>query len=103
RRIERMTPDQIGNSLGNLRGQIGGLVSVGSNTSVNLSAQQRNDLPGQVSSFLLGLTAGGYEPVSMRFFTLDDNGDVKYVEQADIDAADKDTKHKNKSLKSDWS
>src|SRR5438876_940750 len=30
RRIEKMSPDQIDNSLGSLRGQIGGLVSVGS-------------------------------------------------------------------------
>ena len=62
-------------------------MSVGSNTSTNLSAGQRNELPGQVSSFLLGLVAGGYEPVSMRYFTLDDSGEIHYVEQADIDAA----------------
>nr|HEX4314058.1 hypothetical protein [Kofleriaceae bacterium] len=103
RRIEKLTPDQIDNSLGALRSEIGGLVSVGSNTSTNLSASQRNELPGQVSSFLLGLVAGGYEPVSMRYFTIDSSGDIKYVEQADIDAADADIKHHDKSLKSDWS
>jgi hypothetical protein len=103
RRIEKLTPDQISASLGALRSEIGGLVSVGSNTSTNLSASQKNELPGQVSSFLLGLVAGGYEPVSMRYFTLDDSGEIHYVEQADIDAADADTKAKHKSLKSDWS
>ena len=75
-------------SLGALRAEIGGLISVGSNTSENLSTQQRNDLPGQVSSFLLGLVAGGYEPVAMRYFTLDDAGAIHYLEQAEIDALD---------------
>src|SRR2546429_226603 len=69
RRIETLPPARLDASLGALRMEIGGLISVGSNTSENLSAQQRNDLPGQVSSFLLGLVAGGYEPVAMRYFT----------------------------------
>ena len=99
RRISKLTVNQIDNSLGVLRRDIGGLISVGSNTSENLSAGQRNDLPGQVSSFLLGLVAGGYEPVSMKFFKLDDTGAIKYLEQADIDASDKE---KGKSLKGDW-
>jgi hypothetical protein len=103
RRIGKLTPNQLENSLGALRAEIGGLISVGSNTSENLSAQQRNDLPGQISSFLIGLVAGGYEPVSMRFFTLDDTGAIHYLEQADIDAADAEAaKHKTKALKGDW-
>lgn len=99
RRIGKLTPNQLDSSLGVLRKDIGGLISVGSNTSENLSAGQRNDLPGQVSSFLMGLVAGGYEPVSMRYFTLDETGAIHYLEQAEIDAAD--TK-KGASLKGDW-
>lgn len=99
RRISTLTPAQLSSSLGVLRRDIGGLISVGSNTSENLSAGQRNDLPGQVASFLMGLVAGGYEPVGMRYFTLDDAGAIEYLEQADIDALDKE---KGKSLKGDW-
>ena len=103
RRIEHLTPAQLEQSLGALRAEIGGLISVGSNTSENLSHQQRNDLPGQVSSFLLGLVAGGYEPVAMRYFSLDDAGDIHYLSQDEIDAADRDAAaHKPKSLKHDW-
>jgi hypothetical protein len=97
RRLRTLKPSQIEASLGSLRVEIGGLVSVGSNTSENLSNGQKNDLPAQVSSFLLGLVAGGYEPVAMKFFTLDDNGDIHYLEQAEIDAA-----QGKKSLKKDW-
>lgn len=101
RRLRDLTPAEVERSLGALRLEIGGLLSVGSNTSENLSAQQQNDLPGQVSSFLLGLVTAGYEPVSMRYFTLDDDGEIHYLEQADIDALDKDAP-KTKSLKHDW-
>ncbi|MBA3538089.1 MAG: hypothetical protein H0T79_00530, partial [Deltaproteobacteria bacterium] len=103
RRLRTLKLDQIERSLGSLRAEIGGLVSVGSNTSENLSAGQRNDLPGQVSSFLLGLVAGGYEPVAMRYFTLDDVGAIHYLDQAEIDELDKQAAAKRpKSLKGDW-
>ena len=101
RRLRDLTPAQVERSLGALRLEIGGLLSVGSNTSENLSAQQENDLPGQVSSFLLGLVTAGYEPVSMRYFTLDDAGVIQYLDEAAIDALDKDAP-KTKSLKHDW-
>lgn len=99
RRIGKLTPNQLDSSLGVLRRDIGGLISVGSNTSENLSAGQRNDLPGQVSSFLMGLVAGGFEPVSMRYFTLDDAGAIHYLEQAEIDGLEA---KKGRSLKGDW-
>jgi hypothetical protein len=103
RRLRTLTPAQVDQSLGALRLEIGGLISVGSNTSENLSNQQKNDLPGQVSSFLLGLTAGGYEPISMRYFTIEDTGELHYLEQAEIDAMDADAKaHQAKRLKHDW-
>jgi len=99
RRLRKLTPAQIDTSLGALRVEIGGLISVGSNTSVNLSAQQRNDLPGQVSSFLLGLVAGGFEPVSMHYFRFDDGGAIDYLDQVEIDALES---AKKTSLKHDW-
>ncbi|HEY0251705.1 MAG TPA: hypothetical protein VGC41_09270 [Kofleriaceae bacterium] len=103
RRISKLKPAELEGSLGALRAEIGGLISVGSNTSENLSNQQQNDLPGQVSSFLLGLVAGGFEPVSMRYFTLDDAGEVHYLEAAEIEQMDKDAlAHAPKSLKHDW-
>jgi hypothetical protein len=102
RRLRTLKPNVVSTSLGALRGEIGGLISVGSNTSENLSKGQKNELPGQVSSFLLGLVAGNFEVVSMRYFTLDDNGAIKYLEKADIDALDAKATKGGKSLKHDW-
>ncbi|MBX3160917.1 MAG: hypothetical protein KF773_33460 [Deltaproteobacteria bacterium] len=103
RRIRTLRPDVLENSLGALRVEIGGLIMVGSNTSVNLSAGQRNELPGQVSSFMMGLVAGGYEPIAMRYFRINDDGTLHYHEQADLDAIQAEEKKKGaKSRQSNW-
>jgi hypothetical protein len=98
RALPTLAPAEVGRELTELRREIGLLISNGSNTSVLLQAQQQNRLPGQIASFLLGLAAGGFEPVSMRFFTLDDTGAIHYLEEAEIAAA----RHATKSLRSDW-
>jgi hypothetical protein len=106
RRIDQLNQVRLRDSLKALRAEIGGLLSVGSNTSANLSSSQRNDLPAQVSSFLLGLAAGGYEPVSMKYFTLTDEGNVRYMSIADLVAAEQEQRtrrtKKTRSLKYDW-
>lgn len=102
RRLKTLKPRVLEASLGALRGEIGGLISVGSNTSENLSKGQKNELPGQVSSFLLGLVAGGYEVVAMRYFKLTDTGAIHYLEQAEIDALDAQKGKTGKTLKHDW-
>ncbi len=99
RRLRSLPPRRLGNSLAALRVEIGGLLSVGSNTSVNLSAQQRSDIPGQVASFMMGLVAGGYEPVDMRYFRLEPDGRIHYLDKAEIDDADAKNTH---ALKGDW-
>jgi len=99
RRLRTLDPGQLGSSLAALRVEIGGLLSVGSNTSLNLSAQQRNDIPGQVASFLMALVAGGYEPVDMRYFRLEPDGAIHYLTQAEIDEMDP---QRNRALKGDW-
>lgn len=91
RRSGTLTARELDASLSRLRGELGGTLSVGSNTSVNLSSSQRNDLPAQVSSFLLGLAAAGFEPIGMRYVRLSDDGSIHYVTDADIAAADGST------------
>src|SRR5262249_12928844 len=80
------------------RRDIGPMIAGDLNSSVNLSDQQRNALAAQLSSHLLGLVTGGYEFVGARYFRLNDDGTIHYIEHADIDA---DTK-KAKSLRGNW-
>jgi len=84
RTLAQLAPADLERELATFRRESGVLIVVGSNTSKNLSAQQTNALPGEVCSFLLALVAGGYEPVAMRYFTLDERGQLHYLEAAEI-------------------
>ncbi len=88
RRIGGLRPAALGTNLGQLRTALGGTLTVGSNTSVNLSSSQRIDLPAQVSSFLLGLAFNGFEPVGMKFFRLEADGAIHYYTHDEIAAMD---------------
>ena len=98
RKVDQLSPDQLANELAEFRREIGGLIWVGSNLSTNLSGQQGLHIAAQLSSHLLGMATGGYEPVSARFFALDDDGAIHYFEQDEVDA-DKKSGH---SLSSQW-
>lgn len=99
RRITNLSGKALEDSLAGLRVEIGGLLTVGSNTSKNLAAGQQNDLPGQVSSFLMGLAVNGFEPVSMRYFRIEADGSLHYLSAAEIEALDEESAAK---LKHDW-
>ena len=84
RRINSITHEDLRRSLCHMKVQIGGTLSVGSNTSKNLSISQRNYLPIQVISFLAGLAVHHYEPVAMYYFSLNDDGSIHYLSDAQI-------------------
>jgi hypothetical protein len=86
RRLGELTPEQLDAALTGFRKDIGLLIDVGSNLSTSLSDQQRSAIAAQLSSHLLGMSTGGYEPVSARYFTLDDSGGVHYVTKEEIEA-----------------
>jgi hypothetical protein len=67
--------------------------------SVNLSKIQRGEVPGQLSMHLMGLALHDLEPVSVRFFRVEPDGQLHYFTQKEIDAleATKATK-----LKESW-
>jgi len=86
RKIEALTPEQLEAALDGFRKDIGLLIDVGSNLSTSLSDQQRSAIAAQLSSHLLGMATGGYEPVAARYFALDDAGAIHYFTKEEIDA-----------------
>jgi hypothetical protein len=86
RKLGALTPEQLDAALAGFRKDIGLLIDVGSNLSTSLSDQQRSAIAAQLSSHLLGMATGGYEPVSARYFSLDDSGAVHYFTKEEIDA-----------------
>lgn len=67
--------------------------------SVNLSKAQRGELPGQLSMHLMGLHLHGYEPISVRYFKIADDGALHYYTEEEIQALE--GQHASK-LKGSW-
>ena len=76
-----------------------GLLTLHDSTSENMRKLERGGIPGQLSFHLTGMAATGYEPVSLKFFKLEDDGKVHYYTQAEIDAL---AATKAKKVKGSW-
>ncbi|GAB4509952.1 MAG: hypothetical protein Tsb0020_26790 [Haliangiales bacterium] len=99
RRIRDIGATELAESLEAFRREIGGMLSVSNNTSVNLSSAHTNLLPAQLSSFLVGLAVHDLEPVSVRYFRLEDDGTIHYYDDADIKTSEDENA---RQLKHDW-
>jgi hypothetical protein len=73
-------------SLADFRAAVEGLMALHDSTSENMRKLEIGGIPGQLSFHIVGMTANGFEPVSLKYFTLNDDGTVHYLSQADIDA-----------------
>jgi hypothetical protein len=86
RRIAELDKDRLARSLDQLRRRIRGLFAYAESTSENLMQMQRGDLPGQLSFFLVGLSAHGYEPVGLRYFRVQGDGTLHYITREEVAA-----------------
>ena len=98
-RLAKLTKkNQLKNSLLTFRAAVSGLMSLHDSTSENMRKLEQGGIPGQLSFHMVGMTANGFEPVSLKYFTLNDDGTIKYLTQTDIDAlAQKKAKKKRPS------
>lgn len=85
-------------ALANYRAAIFGLLTLNDSTSENMRKLEKGGIPGQLSFHLTGMAALGYEPVSLKFFRLNDDGTLHYLTQPEVDAVEKKiAKKKNHS------
>ena len=85
RRIRGMSSGDLDQSLSRLRRQISELFFIDDfSRSETLKRTQRGDIPGELCFFLVGLSIHGYEPVSLRYFTLGPEGAVHYLSEREI-------------------
>ncbi|MEM7426148.1 MAG: hypothetical protein AAF441_08630 [Pseudomonadota bacterium] len=85
--------------LKDLHEQIGGTLSVGSNTSRNLSEAQANPFPVQLTLWLAALRLHGQVPTQVRYFHLRNDGTLKYLSSEAIESA---SSIKAKPLADSW-
>jgi hypothetical protein len=99
RRLAGLGSADLKQSLELIRQTVGPLLSQNDSTSENLQKGQRGNIPGQVAFFMIGLAVHGYEPVGLRYFRLEDDGRVHYLDLPEIAALDSKAAAK---LKHDW-
>jgi hypothetical protein len=99
-RLAGMTDKKkLGAALQAYRDAIHGLLTLNDSTSENMRKLEKGGIPGQLSFHLTGMAVMGYEPVSLRFFQLKDDGSIAYLSQADVDAL---APTKAKKVKHGW-
>jgi hypothetical protein len=83
----------LGKKLGDVRGVLVAQLKMAWNTTIQLSSDSGKSgtgaLPGVLAMTLVALEAHGYEPLSAKFFTIEADGNLHYLTQADVDASDK--------------
>lgn len=93
RRIKSLSKQELVKNLAVIKRTITGLIQYDDSRTDNMMEGQRLDIPGQLAFFLVALTVHGYEPTSLRYFRLNADGSMNYLDQAEIAAsADKEAK-----------
>jgi hypothetical protein len=98
-RLAKLDKKQLRSALAEFRNASEGLLALYDSTSENMRKLERGGIPGQLSFHITGMTALGFEPVALKFFTLGPDGAVHYLTAAEIDAL---APRKAKKVKGGW-
>lgn len=85
-RLAGLSKGQLRTALAAYRDAVNGLMTLNDSTSENMRKLERGGIPGQLSFHLMGMTANGFEPVSLRYFAFNDDGGIRYLSPADVAA-----------------
>jgi len=98
-RLAKLDKKQLRAALAAFRDASEGLLALYDSTSENMRKLERGGIPGQLSFHITGMTALGFEPVALKFITLNPDGTIHYLTTGEIDAV----AHKTaKKVKGGW-
>jgi len=98
-RLAKLDKKQLRSALAEFRAASEGLLALYDSTSENMRKLERGGIPGQLSFHITGMTALGFEPVALKFVTLNADGTVHYLTPVEIDAL---APKKAKKVKGGW-
>jgi hypothetical protein len=98
-RVATLDKSHLTSALSAYRDAVAGLLSLNDSTSENMRKLERGGIPGQLSFHITGMTALGFEPVALKFFTINPDGTLHYLTQPEIDAL---APKKAKRVKGGW-
>jgi hypothetical protein len=88
RKIDTAPKTRLAPELSRLRMVLGKLFEKAHSRTINLDIGSKSVLPGELVFDLVAMVVHGYEPTSLRYFKIKDDGSVHYFDQAEIDAGD---------------
>ena len=98
-RLAKLDKKQLRSALAEFRAASEGLLALYDSTSENMRKLERGGIPGQLSFHITGMTALGFEPVALKFVTLNADGTVHYLTPVEIDVL---APKKAKKVKGGW-
>ncbi len=84
RRLPRATAAQLKEALKESRAVLGNLFTMFDNSNTNVKALEKSMITSQLAFSLAGAAVFGYEPVSLRFFSVEKNGELRYLSSKEI-------------------
>jgi hypothetical protein len=88
RHIDGVTRRELGGALSMNRRHLRKLLGLTYSKTTNLGLEGRAALPGEIVFLMAALVVHGYEPVSLRYFTFQPDGALRYLTAEDLAAAD---------------
>src|SRR3954466_4558642 len=98
-RLAKLDKKQLRSALAEFRAASEGLLALYDSTSENMRKLERGGIPGQLSFHITGMAALGFEPVALKFVTLNADGTVHYLTAAEVEAV---AHKKAKKVKGGW-
>ena len=86
RGLGSLTTKQLTTSLDSTLEHLRCLFAVSHSKTTNLKAGSHSSLPGEIAFALVAFSVFDYEPVSLRYFRLDQQGKVTYLQASDMPA-----------------
>lgn len=88
RRLAKLDKNELKENLELYNQIVGELLKQNDSSSENLRKMERGPIPGQLSFFMLALVIHDFEPVSLRYFRIEDDGSLHYYTEEEIDSLD---------------
>jgi len=90
RAIDSMRPRRLERELVLTRKFIAALLRANHSRTVDIGeVTRRGRIPGHLIFTLVALSIHGYEPVSLRYFEIEPDGSIRYLEESDIEAVER--------------
>jgi hypothetical protein len=91
RPIDKVDNKRLGAELATLRDHLGKLFLKAHSRTINMDIETKAAVPGELAFTMAALVIHGYEPVTLRYFSFNPDGTLKYLTEEEITKNEKNT------------